>query len=289
MSTTFDDNERSTSQNRPVELYTITTPTVTYRLTTSPVDVVYSGDTFTATTMNRGNLQVTQDPTGREFVVYLPISHPLVQRFASTGLPESQVLVKLQRLQTVSGIAVQMWLGLATGLSVDDHIATLRIPSATDNAMKIKLPVIRAQRLCNHTLFDIGCAPAPGTDGPDRASFSVATTVVSQVIAPGVVTINIASMAGHPDQWATFGELVHDATEQRLMVLAQVGTVLTVNMPIVGVVGGDAVTVYAGCAHDVITCRDKFANAVNFGGMPEINGSFAPWDPGSKLGSVQQP
>ncbi len=287
MSTTYDDNERSVSQNRPIDLYTITTPTVTYRLTSYPVNVSFGGNTYTALTMSRGDLQVTQDTTGRELIVYLPISHPLVQRYTASGIPEHAVTVTWQRLQTVSGVALQYFSGFATGLSVQGHVATLRCPSVTDDALAIKLPVLRAQRLCNHVLFDAYCAPNPGVSGPVKASFQVSTTIVSQTVVPGSVTLVVASIGGNPDGWAAFGDVLHGPTGQRLFILLQIGTTLTLNMPIIGYQVGDAVTVTAGCAHDVLTCKTKYSNVVNFGGFPELNGQINPWA-AKGFGIVQQ-
>lgn len=286
---TFDDDERSPSQNRPVELYTITTPTATYRHTSAPVDRVFGGNTYTALTMSRGDQEVNQDPTGRELLVYLPISHPLVQRYTASGIPEHAVTVTLQRLQTVSGVALQYFSGFAVGLSVQNHVATLRCPSTADDALKIKLPVIRIQKICNHVLFDIGCAPSPGSagGGPVKASFQAATTLVSQTIAPGIVTLVVASIGGNPDEWASFGDVLHGPTGQRLFILRQTSTTLLLNMPIVGAVAGDAVTITAGCTHDIVTCRDKYSNAINFGGFPYVNGLINPW--ASKgFGIIQQ-
>ena len=39
------------------------------------------------------------------------------------------------------------------------------------------------------------------------------------------------------------------------------------------VVAGDAVTVLAGCDRRFATCRDKFANSINFRGFPHIPGN----------------
>lgn len=277
----FGDDESSTSQNRPADLFTITTPTVTYRMTSHPFDIVFAGQTYSAITMSRGNQQAAQDLTGKEFIVYLPIDHPIVQRFVATGIPEFGVLVSYQRFQAVSGQASSQWAGFATGISIDGHTALLRVPSVVDDAMKIKLPVVRAQRVCNHTLYDNRCTIS-------RALFEVDTTIVSQTVSPTTTTLIVTSMGGKPDRWASFGEVLHGPTSQRPMILSQIGTTLTLNVPIVGAGAGDLVEIFAGCAHDVNTCRDKFANVVNFGGMPQMLQRFTPWNPGSGLGSVQQ-
>ncbi len=274
MSTTFDENERSTSQSRPIDLYTITTPTVTYRLTSYPVDVVYAGNTYTATTMDRGDLQIGQDLTGRELVIYLPITHPLVRKFAASGIPEHEVLVVLQRLQEASGEAQEEARGEGNGLSVEGKIAMLRVPSLTDDAMKIRLPVIAVQRLCNHVLYDAQCLV-------DRTTASSNMSITA--IAGNTVTVSFP-LAG---TGMVFGDIRHAPTGQLRMVVAQSGSVLTLNVPLVDAHVGDAVEVAPGCDHTVTTCRDKFTNVINFGGHPQINAAFNPWLPGG-LGTTQQ-
>lgn len=293
---TFDDNERSTSQNRPVDLYTIATPSQTYHLTSHPVDVDYSGDTYFATTMSRGPEEVSQDPVGRELLLSVPISHPVVQRFAAVGIPEQTVAITHLRLQTVSGVAIQGWVGFATALSVSGNLATLRVPAATDDALKIKLPIFRGQRLCNHRLYDAGCTlNRDGLNGPNFA-FRLDTTVVSQAastVHAGAADLVVASAAtpsgigGSPAEWATFGEVYNSVGEAR-QILFQSSTTLTINAPFVGIVAGATVTIYAGCGHTMVACRDLFANVPNYGGHPHINPKIDPWA-NKGLGVIQQP
>jgi uncharacterized phage protein (TIGR02218 family) len=153
----------------------------------------------------------------------------------------------------------------------------LRVPSITDDAMKVRLPTVRAQRLCNHVLYDTQCRV-------DRSSFQFTTTIVSQSGA----TLVLSSAAGKPNQWATFGEVVLAATGERRNVLSQIGTTFTISLSFVGLVGGDTVTVFAGCNHNLFTCRDKFNNVINFGGMPHLNSTSNPWVPGGLGVIVQQ-
>lgn len=279
MATTFDENERSTAQSRPIDLYTITTPTVTYRLTSYPVDVVYAGNTFTATTMDRGTQQIAQDMTGREFVLRLAITHPLVQRYAAYGTPEREVVVEHLRLQEVSGVAVRQWVGFANALTVEGsgdgkYIASLRVPSIIDDAMKVRLPVIGAQPLCNHVLYDTQCQV-------DRNTAS--SNMYISAIAGNTVTVTFP-LAGNG---MVYGDIVHTPTSERRMVIAQSGSVLTINVPFVGAAAGDAVEISPGCDHTLVTCRDKFGNVINFGGHPELNATVDPWAPKGQ-GVIQQ-
>jgi len=286
VATSYDDNERSVSQNRPVDLYTIVTPTVTYRLTSHPVNVPFGGNTFIATpAMSRGDHQVTQDPTGRELVIYLPVSHPLVQRYAASGLPEHGILVTVQRLQTVSGVAMQYRSGYLGAMTVNGRVAQFRLPELTDDAFKIQLPIIAAQPTCNHILYDAGCAPAPGTDGPSSSdpAFLVTTTMGSLV---GTL-LTVASVGGKPNDWFTYGDAVHVASSQRRMMLAQTGTAITLMSPFVGASPGDSIQLYAGCDHSIITCVTKFSNRVNFGGHSQMSSNIDYWNPNG-LGVITQ-
>lgn len=280
----FDSDERSTSRNRPIDLYTITTPTEVFFHTSYPVDVVYDGIPYTAITMSRGEQQVTQDTTGRELIVYLPITHKLVQRFASSGIPQHGIEVNLQRLQTLSGTATQYFDGFATGINVQGHTAAIRCPSVTDDALKIRLPVIRAQKTCNHVLFDKQCSPSPPFDGPRESDFSSLADIVSQTIAPGVVTLVVDTAGGHTSGYFTFGRLIHIPTQQSVLILQHTSTTLILETPIVGAHPGDGVKLIAGCDHSVATCHAKFVNVKNFGGMPQMgNTTFTSYSPGSSL------
>src|SRR3954469_11792514 len=269
MVTDFDDNERSVSQSRPIDLYTIVTPTETHRMTSNVVDVTYLGAVFTATTMSRGNLQTMDDPTGREFIVYLPITHPFVQRYVVYGVPEHQATVTIQRMQTVSGTTMQVWSGFADTMTItgsDDgsgsHVAMLRVPSVIDDAMRRRLPVIAAQRLCNHVLYDAQCTVNRAT------AVSGGPFVITSINGDTITT----SSLGGGSQYV-FGEVVHLATGQRRMVVGQASNLLALSAAFAVANVGDSVELAPGCDHSILTCRDKFSNVVNFGGHPQLNGA----------------
>ncbi len=273
---TFDTDERSASGNRPIELVTLASPSGTHHVTSHNVDVNFGGVIYTALTMDRDNLQVAQDLTGRELVIRLPISHPVVQRYTTTGIPERELLVTLVRLQSTSSEAFQQASGFGGGLSIEGRLAAIRVPSLTDDAMKVRVPTVRAQRLCNHVLYDTQCLIV-------RGLFLIGTTIVSQ----SGNTLVVASMGGQPDNFATFGELLHLVTDQRPMILSQIGATLTLDRPLVGALTGDIVSVFAGCDHSLTACHEKFNNVANFGGMPALNNGINPRVPPG-FGIIQQ-
>ncbi len=266
---TYDTDQRSTSGSRPIELYTIQAPSGTYHTTSHNVNVEFGGITFDATTMEREEQHVAQDMAGKETRFALPITHPIVQRFAAFGIPEREVLVTITRLQEVSGETELQWSGVVNGMSIDGKLAYFRSPSVTDDAMRVTLPVLRAQRSCNHVLFDPQCKISR-----NDIRFHVDTNIVS-VDGTSIVVVSIGDKAA--DFAAPTGEFFHLATGERRQVLAQSGTLFNINAPFIGMAVGDFVQIFADCAHTIVDCRDKFDNVINFGGFPRMNAVINPW------------
>ena len=151
-------------------------------------------------------------------------------------------------------------------------MANLRVPSLTDDAMKIRLPVISAQKHCNHVLYDALCTV-------NRVSASGTGTITA--IAGNTITTTYTGTA------MTFGDIEHVASGERRMVVAQTGSVLTLNAPLVEAVVGDSLALAPGCDHTITMCRDAYNNVINFGGHPDMNAAINPWVPNG-LGVTQQ-
>lgn len=306
---TFDSDERSSSRNRPIYLFTIVTPTVTYRHTSHPLAVPFGGNTFTPLTIDCGATQLGNDPSVDEQTITLPVSHPLVQSYAGTGIPELLVTVTVQRLQAASGVAQQVFTGTAQSLSLDQYTATIRCPALTADALKIQLPVVGATRICNHRLFDGRCAPAgggqwppdgpSGSGGPAQALHTITDTIDS-VSTDGLTIVMAPSTSGglntKPDGWAAIGRIavgaasvlagIIQSSDNQRRILTQIGTTITLAVPFPGLMAGTDVAIEAGCLHDIATCISKFNNQLNFGGHPKMS-TFDAWAE-SGLGVIQQ-
>jgi hypothetical protein len=59
---------------------------------------------------------------------------------------------------------------------------------------------------------------------------------------------------------------------------------LTLQAAISGMQIGDAVTITAGCRHDIQTCRNVFDNVPNYGGFPQLP-TVNPFKPSTRQGS----
>lgn len=261
----YDDDEKSTSNNRPIELYSIVAGLVTYRYTSWPADYVYDGDTYTAIPIKRSSTASVGHQDQPELTVEMPVSTQFIQDIAF-DLPPQSVVLTILRLQQVSGVALTLWTGAVVGIMASGRIAKLRVPTLLADSSSILVSAVHAQRMCNHILYDARCQIV-------RADFDVATTVSS--LSGAVVTV--ASDGGNVDQWFRGGELVIGG--ERRTITDHTGNAMTLLAPMYGVSAGNAVTLYAGCDHSIAMCKDKFDNVTNFGGHPQLywRNPFVTW------------
>jgi uncharacterized phage protein (TIGR02218 family) len=257
----FHDDEVSVEDSRPRDCYEFVLPSlVRYRLTSATRDVTIDGQTFRAGTIQRGEINIPTIGTAPADVeITMLVSHALPQRWLRGGIPPRHVLMNLYRKQMRSGEYRLEWTGVVMSLQCEKHIAKFRVSARGDESAGRRLPTITVGHECPHILYDQQCQV-------DRSTFKVTTTAA--MLNGREVTL--ASIGGKPDDWAQWGELLHVASGERMTIQSQVGTAITIQVPIVDMQVGDAVEVYAGCDHNVSTCLAKFANQVNYGGFPHM-------------------
>ena len=129
------------------------------------------------------------------------------------------------------------------------------------------------QGLCDAVLGDGRCGMVL-----DDPAFACAATVTEIVDDHSVV---VAGLAGFAEGWFGFGQAqwsdgqrsgLRDAVVNHRRGAA--GDVLSFGAAVgEWVAVGDTLNVTAGCDRRFVTCREKFANAVNFRGFPHIPGS----------------
>lgn len=136
-------------------------------------------------------------------------------------------------------------------------------------AHALNQPVGRAfTALCGAEFGDAKC-------GVDKAAHTVASTIVS--LDGAQVTVN--RLGDFEAGWFSHGVLTTaDGQVRRIKAHTRTaaGDVLTLWRGFDGpalLASGDEITVTAGCDRAFASCRDKFANAVNFRGFPHIPGN----------------
>lgn len=259
---TFDTNLQSIEDGAPREGIEIKHGTTVYRIATSSRDVTINGNKFTASPAARGEVSIEMLQESDDLSITLPTSHAFVQRYNLAGNPPRVITCAVW--QQRDGEARRIYEGLIESCEVasgqaSGHVATFRMASTAGRATRRRLPVLTAGRRCPYVLYDANCLVS-------RPSFRQVTTVASH----DGRTCVVASIGSFVDQYAQGGELLHVASGERVTISSQVGTTIVIQFPIVELRDGDAVHVFAGCAKDIFTCRDKFANLSNFGGLPEL-------------------
>lgn len=281
---TFLADEASVQDSDPRELISIEINPpygLVWHHTSGTEDLEVDDTVYRAIAIDRGELKTPVPEENAETHLFLPIDHPLVRRYSKQGVPPDRVRVTMRRLQVRSGDVRQLWYGFAEGMEVDDAIAKFLIPSDAMTRLKRMLPMLTARRACPHILYgEAGCLLSRAGATPDDVlPFKLTTTAT--FVAGRDVRVDLSNVPAANtwrSGWARFGEFVHVSSGTRRSIAAQtdlnpgVSTVTELQMyeRIVELKAGDTVEVYAGCDHTVDTCRDKFANQLNYGGAPAL-------------------
>lgn len=260
---TYAADDGSTEHSEPREGIELILPTVTYRVATGTRDITINGQRFTASPAGREEISIsTATDNASALELKMPMSHYVPQRWMGGGVPPKRVLVNVYRMQIRSGEYQTIYRGYIESLSSDGKgtVAKFNVPSRFVKILERRLPVITTSRSCPHVLYDRNCRVA-------RDFFRVVETTIDEINGRN---IRLVTDGGKPDNWAEFGELVHVPSGERMTIQAQVGSLVTIQLPIYGMAVGDAVEMWQGCDHTIDTCIDSFVNRVNFGGFPQM-------------------
>lgn len=267
---TYNVDESSTSDSRPIELFDFVFSTITYRYTSYHRDFTYLGNVYTANGVQRGAITVVNAQDIPEPRVEVPVTDPVAALYLGHGVPPQRFRITITRYQQTSGQVEQQVTGDAVcnvRSSTDrGFVASFKVMPVQSDPMQFALPSVILARLCNHVLYDSLCTIV-------RATKQVATTITS--IDSTRRIIGVASVGGFTNfQW---GEFLHTTTQERRGIVLQAGTTLTLDVRLRSeVIVGDAISIFQGCNRLVATCRDSFNNVPNFGGHPHnISSNFS--------------
>jgi uncharacterized phage protein (TIGR02218 family) len=120
------------------------------------------------------------------------------------------------------------------------------------------------RRSCDAELGDARC-------GVGLAGFAVAGTIVSQA---GTGTYVVAGLDAYADGWFGGGKLTVEGRTSRVTAHRRGTEGVLVKLDSgADLASGSDFTITAGCDKAFSTCRDKFANTLNFRGFPHLPGN----------------
>ena len=281
MPLTFDQVEQSTALAGPVELFTFTSPTATWRRTSAPSDVTFGGNVYTAVPGGRDAIAIV-DVAGDQSALAIDLiaSDAIAQNFVN-GVPPDSLLVTLVRYHPTYGVSLQFWSGYASAVSFKDRFASFRVPSLTFDALSLDVPSVCATRHCNNVLGDGQCTIA-FTGSAFGTPFQITNKTIASISGDGKTIVLSGTLpdpvevddAGTTAPYSLFGTLIHTPTGAQRTIIGEAsdGKTLTLMAQFQNGVAsvGDAVTVRAGCARTIKHCLNRFNNVINFGGIPNL-------------------
>lgn len=252
--------ETSRTDAQPIELYEFVGTFATYRMTSYQKTVSAAGGTFTPLAgLERGVLKIgTQEEDSLALDIILPFDHPMVSAYAYNTAPP-KLDFALYRVHASDLLSpVTMWKGKVTTFSVEGRKAKFRVPSLFSYMLGGVAPQPRFQAPCNHLLFDARCQVS-------AAANQHVTTVTA-------ITDRIITLASNPyaDNECNAGQLIWPSGNQNRMVVGSTLLDFTISYPFSGLTIGQSVTLQRGCDHSFATCKAKYSNGINFGGVPLV-------------------
>ncbi len=250
--------ESSAQSGRPVELYEFLDGATPYRYTSADGDIVYGGNTYTAVPISRGAVEATSETARLALEITCARSVGVLALFALLP-PDDIVAVTVRRLHAGDGEAITLWMGRVLNVTLNNVSAEIHCESVYTSLKRVGLRRLY-QKGCPHVVYGPGC-------GLDRNAFK-STKTVSTVSG---TSITLAAMGAFVDGYFAGGYLEWESSGgyfERRAIRSQVGGVVTIGFPLPGLAAAASVNLYPGCDHSLATCTGKFANRLNYGGMP---------------------
>ncbi len=279
------DDETSQSDSDIVELYKFETAQGDLTQTSADNPIVFNLDTYTPDPITRSIVQVggTEDdpPT---LTLTVSRTHPVALRYIQTIPPDRDVVIIYRgqlggavpdqdgRIQLPANQVIQYFEGFVSTVEFLDSEANITLVS--DNSIFNRpFPRKNFRNLCNHLLYDGGCAVV-------QAPFDVSVTVTG--IAGNIITLAGVPPLGAPTPvvgktvdgpYYDGGLLTDPGTGDTRMVLELVRGAsddAQILFPFQTLGLGQVLTLTPGCDHTLTTCTQKFDNAPRYGGFPFV-------------------
>jgi uncharacterized phage protein (TIGR02218 family) len=238
-------------------LYTVQLGSTAYRWTSNEVDYIHGGNTFEAAAISRSNITRGVEDRQDVLTIELPSTDNFPRLYVNI-VPGQKALMTVQRVHRddPDQQAIVLFKGLVQSVSFqsDATKASLSVRPLTVGLSQA-IPRFSYQALCNHILYDERCKVL-------QSLFQHTNTATA--VSGDIVTVQALNTKG--DSWADAGFAQLGTTDFRL-ILEHTGDNITLLLPFASEVTGSVLDVFAGCKHDLATCKTKFNNVINYGGF----------------------
>ena len=260
----------SVSDGQPITLYqfALGNNQKVWRFTDADQDITVNGEQWLATAISDSGRK-----TGDNLRVSLPSDNAVAQLFRGIA-PSQSVTLTVMRLHWQDNEIRVVWIGTIIEAKRPETHQTELISAGLSSTMRSAGLRLMWGRSCPYSLYDSDCKV-------DKAKFAVAGLRV-QAVTGTTITVGFPSQL--PDNWFNAGFIEWTdslGVREVRAVTVHHNNLLTIMGGTQKISVGTLITVYPGCDGQVKTCRDKFNNVLNFGGIPHMPNK-SPYD-GSRI------
>jgi len=255
---TYAQKDNSISDGSPVELYKFVGELGNYYYTNDNVSHSYGGKDYIPTNIIRSAIDVTSVLDSIVTVdVTFPITNEIIQLYNFRTMPIrlSVEIFRFHRGDDIDTQSKRIWFGEAVSFPVNGEYGSISTQSSLQAYLTLATNQIVCHTQCNHKLYDARCKI-----NPDDFKWSATVQIIRGVKI-------IVDDDHNPDGALKLGKIVNDRTGEYRIITDNKSNVISLTYEFIDIKIGDTVTLFTGCDRSYTTCRTKFDNVDNFGGL----------------------
>ncbi|HHW3185042.1 phage BR0599 family protein [Proteus mirabilis] len=260
--------EISTDDGQPIYLYEFRLNDNYWRYTSAKKDIQMLGQTWLGTPMEDDGIRQTSDAQSDSLTILMPQSAVIVDLFRGTP-PINAVTLKIRRFHRGDTEAAVCYVGEVLQLDTANAAAAKITCNTLSASMEQNGLRLAWSRSCPHALYNSSC-------GVNPADFMVEATIQSvgsnNIMSKDLAPYGESYFAGGYIEWVDKLRGV-----ERRAIQAHSYDSIEIFGTVGGITGGMIIKVFPGCPRTVASCRDKFNNLANYGGIPSMPGR-SPFD-----------
>ncbi len=254
-------DERSLTNAGPEELYLFNEANTNFwAFTSSDSDIIFEGRTYQAVRIKRGSIKLDANSLKTQVELETAIDNSFVVNFRN-GPIERPVQLTIYRRHNYSPTDfVTYWNGFVRAVKFSPKRAGVIVGLRTASLGRLGL-MLKYQRTCGLALYSTRC-------GISKANASFFVT--GNVLTVDGATITATEFGTEADGFFLGGSFRTNDFSMNQKIVFHEGTTIRVSRAVSSLEVGDAFTARAGCDWSRATCRNKFANELNYGGFPYL-------------------
>lgn len=253
------DLELSAYQNAPLEFYTFSTGSNTFRFVSSDSDQVGpSGFTFLQSELSRDGSVSSAELAKNTLTITTILTDPVAAYFRR-GQPDDIIKLLIQRKKIIDSVEVfvTVWQGRVVQCAWKATSADL-VAEPISASVKRLGNRTRYMRLCRHQVYDNNCKVPKSSN-----------QLVVNITAYNGNHVTINTKGSFSDEWFENG-FITTALGASRMVVGVSGLILELTHPFNVSEIGVSAFMQAGCDNEYGTCYSRFNNLPRYGGFRGI-------------------